>query len=127
MFPNLSQRHVRRILVVEFSPYQILALEISRSHHGPVVLDSAAEFSREDTAGLDRWLAAKVTVWHARLTVIVGLVPRRGIIQRESIVPRRLTNPAYLANVIEEQQKGRFLSATPFKIVDADEWTLRAV
>lgn len=121
------QRPARRTLLIEFNPYQILAAEISRPRRGPVVLESAAEFTREDTDGLRRWIEAGDRGRKSRVTAICGLVPHRGIIQRESVLPDRLAEPGYLAEVFEEQQKGRFLSATPFKIFHAKTWTLRAL
>lgn len=127
MFFPFPKRHADRILVVEFNPYRILAAEVSRPRRGDVVLESAAEFARDDTDGLRRWIEANEHARKSRLTVICGLIPLRGIVQRESVSPARLADPGYLDEVAEEQQKGRFLSATPFKIFKAKTWTLRAV
>jgi hypothetical protein len=121
MFP-LATRHARRRLVLEFNPHQVLAAEISRPQRGKVVVEATAEFARQDAAGLSQWLETRP--W---TRVICGMVPRRGIVQRESLQPKRLSEPTYLADTIEEQQKGQFLSATPFKIVKPEDWTLRAV
>jgi hypothetical protein len=122
MFPNLATRHSRRRIVLEFNPHQVLAAEISRPQRAKVVLDAMAEFAREDVAGLSHWLEARP--W---TRVVCGLVPRRGLVQRESLQAKHLADPDHLANAIEEQQKGQFLSATPFKIVKPEDWTLRAV
>lgn len=126
MFFNLSKRNSRRTLVVEFNPYQILAAEISRPPRGAVVLESAAEFDRQDVSGFEAWLEANgdTKSWS---NAICGLVPRRGLVHRESVQPKRLAEPEYLADVVQEQQKGRFLSSTPFKILSSGSWTLRAV
>lgn len=122
MFSDLAKRHSRRGLMVEFNPYQILVAEIDRPHRDVVVLESAAEFDRNDSYGLGRWLEGR-----AWTRTICGLVPQRGIVQRETLNPKRLAEPGYLAEVIEDQQKGRFLSATPFKVLNPDVWSLRAV
>lgn len=126
MFFNLSKRHSRRTLLVEFNPYQILVAEISRPSREAVVLESAVEFDRQDAEGFRTWVENNL---HGRTwpNVVCGLVPRRGIVHRESVVPRRLGEPEYLADVVQEQQKGRFLSSTPFKVLSSTSWTLRAV
>ena len=122
MFSDFAKRPARRSLVLEFNPYQVLAAEISRPHRGVVLVEGAAEFERDDTAGLNEWIESR-----SSSRAICGLVPRRGIVQRESLQARRLAEPGYIAEVIEEQQRGRFLSATPFKVLNPDAWTLRAV
>ena len=122
MFSDLTKRQVRRGLVLEFNPFQVLAAEISRPHRGVVSVDAAAEFERHDIASLNEWIESRVAT-----RAICGLVPRRGIVQRESLQPRRLPEPGYLADVVEEQQKGRFLSSTPFKVLNPEAWTLRAL
>jgi hypothetical protein len=127
MFSKLSKRRTRRILVVEFNPYQILVAKISRPHRGPVVLESAAEFDRTDAAGLRNWLEANDDGRTGWMTMICGLVPRQGFVLRENLLPRRLEEPEYLGDVVQEQQKGQFLTATPFKILMSESWTLRAV
>lgn len=127
MFTKLSKRRSRRLLVVEFNPYQILAAEISRPPRGPAVLEAAVEFEREDTAGLRQWIETGDDGRRVWMNVLCGLVPVRGIVHRESVLPRRLGEPDYLVDVVQEQQKGRFLSATPFKILKSGQWTLRAV
>lgn len=126
MLSKLSKRSSRRTLVVEFNPYQILAAEIGRPHRGAIALLSMAEFDRADMDGLRAWLEASFDggSW---VTAICGLVPRRGIVQRESVHPRKLAEPEYLSDLVQEQQKGRFLSSTPFKLLSSETWTLRAV
>lgn len=108
--------------MLEFNPHQVLAAEISRPQRGKVVIESTAEFARADATALTQWLEPRPWV-----RVICGLVPRRSIVQRESLQPKRMADPGYLSAAIEEQQKGQFLSATPFKIVKPEDWTLRAV
>ncbi len=122
MLFDFAKRRTRRKLVLEFNPHQVLAAEITRVQRDALYIESTAEFAREDEAGLTKWLEGKA--WPR---VICGLVPVRGILQRETLNPRAMTSPDYLANAIEEQQKGQFLSATPFKLVNPEAWTLRAV
>lgn len=113
-------------MVVELNPYQILVAEVSQPPRGAVVLEAVAEFDRHDTDGLRLWLESHGD-GRGWTDAICGLVPMRGIVHRESVQPRRLAEPMYLSEVVQEQQKGRFLSATPFKIVTSNAWTLRAV
>jgi hypothetical protein len=122
MFSDFTKRQPRRGLVLEFNPYQVLAAEVSRPHRGTVVVDATAEFDRDDAAGLNEWIETR-----ASTRAVCGLIPKRGIVQRETLQPRRLAEPGYLAEIVEEQQKGRFLSSTPFKVLNPDVWTLRAI
>ena len=55
-FSDFLQRKIRRGLLIEINPYQILVAGISRLDASPAVLDCAAEFDREDEAGLRQWL-----------------------------------------------------------------------
>ena len=58
---------------------------------------------------------------------ICGVLPKRTIVHREILHPERLHEPGYLTDVIEEHQRGRFLTSTPFKVVNPERWALRAV
>lgn len=126
IFASLSRRGPRRSLVVEFNPNQILAAEITRPYRGPAVIESAAEFERKDTVGLGRWVEDGAEGRKAWLATVCGLVLPRGVIHRETLQLRELNEPHYIAGVIEQQQKNRAQTATPFK-ADPDDWTLRAV
>jgi hypothetical protein len=127
MFPFLARRTAHRSVLVEFNPYQILVAEIIRPRRGAVVVESAAEFNRGDIEGLHRWIDTTDHGWKSRATVICGLVPQRSIVQRETVLPERLREVDYLEEIAEERQKGRFLSATPFRMFNSRTWTLRAV
>lgn len=122
MFADLTKRSPRRRLVLEFTPHQVLAAELSRPHRGRLEVESAEEFDRDDVESLRIWLQSR-----AWTRVVCGIVPRRGIVQRETIDLRRLGEPTYLADLVEEQQRGRFLTATPFKVVNPEAWSLRIV
>lgn len=127
MFSKLSKRRTRRILVVEFNPWQILAAKISRSPRGPMALEAAAEFDRDDIAGFDAWLESNDEDGKGWMTIVCGIVPRQGVLLRENVQTRRLAEPDYLADLVQDQQKGRFLTSTPFKVLSSATWTLRAV
>jgi Tfp pilus assembly protein PilN len=122
-----TKRTSRRQLLVEFNPYQILVAEITRPERGVVQLVSSAEFEHDDVAGLRAWIENSDSAQKSGVAVICSLVPLRGVVHRETIEPSRLAEPGYLEDLIQEQQKGRFLTATPFKIVQAGVWTFRTV
>lgn len=127
LFFKVPRRSPRRILVVEFNPYQILAAEFSRSRRGEFVLEAAAEFERGDTAGFSAWLEAGNILGKYRGTALCSLVPLRGIVQRENVQPALLAETGYLEELVHEQQKGRFLTATPFKVMREGAWAFSTV
>lgn len=124
--PKLPIGRARYFLVVEFNPYQILVARVARPWHGPVQLEATGEFDRDDIEGLQNWIEHNDDQRNSR-TVLCGLVPRQGFVLRENLLPRRLEEPEYLAAVVQEQQKGSFLTSTPFKVSNAEVWTLRAL
>ncbi|MDQ5977686.1 MAG: hypothetical protein QG602_658 [Verrucomicrobiota bacterium] len=100
-----NNRNSRQSLLIEVNPYQILAAGIDRPDTGPVTIEVAAEFDRSDAEGLRDWLAThfeKQTSW---LPAIAGFVPPEALLHRESIVPRRLSDPGYLPDLVQEQYK----------------------
>lgn len=80
----------------------------------PVTLDCAAAFDSDDDAGLRRWLDANFEKQNAWVPVVCGFVPPEGLIQRESILPRKLAEPSYLENLVREQ----------YKIENPENWKL---
>src|SRR5947207_10704321 len=96
---SLSKRSAPRMVVVEFNPFQILAAEIHRPRRGKIVVESAAEFNREDVDGLRRWVESGENGRKSRVSVVCGLVPHRCIVHRESVLPDRLHEPGYLENL----------------------------
>lgn len=121
---KIPTRDARRILLVEFNPYQILVADLRRTETGDVVVEAVAEFDRDDLDGLNARFAR---VNRGRTAVICSLVPEQGIVHRELVQPALLSEPGYLGDLVQEQQKGRFLTATPFKIFKDDAWTFRCV
>jgi hypothetical protein len=126
MIPRLFKRHTDRRLVLEFNPYQILAASLTCPRAGAVVMDAAAEFDRDDDDGYRRWVEAHSDRGSAWTSTICSFVPRRGLMQRESLPGRKLVTTQYLTDLVEKQQEHRSHSATPFRI-GANAWTLRAV
>jgi hypothetical protein len=102
---DIFHRHSRRSLLIEINPYQILAAGLSRPNDGPIVLECAAEFDNADDKSLHEWLEANFEKQKAWLPVIGGFVPPEALLQRESLQPRKLTEPDYLANLVREQYK----------------------
>ncbi len=127
MFAKSPKTNPRRLLLVEFNPYQILVAEVSRPERGVVRLESCAEFERDDVEGLRSWMEGDDATGKGWTSVICGLVPLKGVIERESIEPARIAEPEYLENLVQEQQKGRFLTATPFKIFKEGSWSFRTL
>jgi hypothetical protein len=116
MFAKNSKSHPRRLLLVEFNPYHILVAEVSRPERGVTQIDASAEFEHDDVEGLRTWIEGDEGSPKNWAHVICGLVPLKGVIEREAVEPARLAEPGYLEDLVQEQQKGRFLTATPFKI-----------
>lgn len=127
MFAKNSKANPRRLLLVEFNPYHILVAEVSRPEKGVARIESSAEFERDDVDGLRTWIEGDDATPKDWASVICGLVPLKGVIEREAVEPARLAEPGYLEELIQEQQKGRFLTATPFKIFKEGSWTFRTV
>jgi hypothetical protein len=114
MFSHLFHRGTRRSLLIEIGPYQLLAAGITRPDRGPAVINCAAEFDPEDDAGLRRWLETKLDWQKARTEIICGLVPDRRLLQRETLQPRRLTEPDYLSTLLREE----------YRIENPDAWNI---
>jgi len=117
IFSDLFNRNSRRSLLIEINPYQILAAGISRPDEGPVVLDCAAEFESHDDAGLRQWLETHFEKQKSWVPVTAGFVSPDGLLQRESILPRKLSESSYLAVLAQEQ----------FKIENPEAWKLAAL
>ena len=111
---DLFNRNSRRSLLIEINPFQILAAGISRSDQGSAVLDCAAEFDSDDETGLRQWLDANFEKQKSWLPVTCGFISPDCLLQRESILPRKLDEPDYLANLVREQ----------FKIENPAAWKL---
>ena len=113
-FSDFLQRKIRRGLLIEINPYQILVAGISRLDASPAVLDCAAEFDREDEAGLRQWLGENFDQKKGWLPAIGSFSTPDLLLQRESLLPRKLVEPSYLAALVKEQ----------FKIENPEQWKL---
>lgn len=100
-----SNRNNRRSLLIEINPYQILAAGIDRPDDGPVTIDCTVELDSHDEAGLRQWLITNFERQNAWVPAIASFNPPEALLQRESILPRKLNDPAYLANLITEQYR----------------------
>ena len=100
-----SHRNSRRSLLIETNPYQILAAGIDRTDGGGATIDCAAEFEAHDEAGLRQWLAANFEKPNTWVPALASFVPPEGLLQRESIVPRRLADENYLTELVRDQYK----------------------
>jgi len=117
IFSELFNRHSRRSLLIEINPYQVLAAGLTRPDEGPAIFDCAAEFASDDDAGLRQWLESHFERQKSWLPVTASFVSPDGLLQRESILPRKLSEPDYLANLVREQ----------FKIENPEAWKLAAL
>jgi hypothetical protein len=101
----MFNRSSRSNLLIEVNPYQILVAGFSRPASGSLVLNCAAEFESDDDLGLRQWLDENFEKQNAWVPVIGGFVPPEGLLQRESLLPRKLIEPDYLTNLVKEQYK----------------------
>src|SRR5882672_5198324 len=95
----------RPTFLIEINPYQILTAKLSRPDQGPVVLERAAEFDRQDEAGLRQWLDDNFARQRTWVPAIGSFAQPEVLLQRDSIEPRRLTEPDYLINLAREHSK----------------------
>lgn len=117
-----------RTLFIEVNPYQTLVLGINRPRRGPVVIEFAAEFDRDNVAALRLWLEGKKEYHRRWMSVVCSFVARYGIIQRESLKASDLEDPEQLLASIREAQMRRAGGSTaPFQHLDAGQWTFRAI
>lgn len=102
----LSHRNSRRSVLIEHNPFQILAAGIVRGDsNGAVTIDCAAEFDADDEVGLRHWLAQNFEKQNAWVPAVASFCPPEALCQRESLQPRKLTEPAYLPDLIKDQYK----------------------
>ncbi len=128
MLQHLLQSRTKRGLLIEINPYQILVAGIIRERREPVTVEFAAEFERDNVAGLRQWIEGNKDLRKRWMTAICGFVSRTGIMQRESLRGGDLTDPGQLIATIRDQQSHRSsASSAPFKQLNAEEWTFRAV
>lgn len=102
----LSSRNSRRSVLIEHNPFQILAAGVTRGDtEGTVTLDCTAEFDADDETGLRHWLAQNFEKQNAWLPAIASFCPPDALCQRESLQPRKLAEPDYLADLVRDQYK----------------------
>jgi hypothetical protein len=102
----LSSRNTRRSVLIEHNPFQILAAGFTRAEaNGPVVLECTAEFDADDETGLRHWLAQNFEKQNAWVPAVASFCPPEGLLQRESLQPRRLAEAEYLPDLVRDQYK----------------------
>lgn len=102
----LSTRNTRRSLLIEHNPFQILAAGVSRDDSGgTVTIDCAAEFDRDDDAGLRHWLTQNFEKQNAWVPAVASFCPPDALFQRESLLPRKLAESDYLPDLIKDLYK----------------------
>ncbi len=117
-----------RSLLIEINPHQILVAGITRQRSGPVTIDYAAEFDRGNLAGVRSWIEGRKDVRKKWLAGVCGFIPRKGVLQRETLRATDLANPAQLIAGIRDRQTQRFsVSTAPFLSISPEQWTFRAV
>ena len=100
-----SNRNSRRSLLIEVNPFQILAAGVDRENGTGVTIDCAAEFESTDEAGFRQWLAANFEKPNTWVPAIASFIPPEALLQRESLAPRKLNEPAYLTDLVRDQYK----------------------
>jgi hypothetical protein len=125
MFQRFVKSHS---LVIEINPHQVLVAGITRQRRGPVTIEYAAEFDRENTAALRLWIEGKKDLRKKWLGAICGFIAQKGLLQREALRASDLADPGRLIANIRDRQTLRFsASSAPFQEVSPEQWTFRAV
>lgn len=100
-----THRNSRRSLLIEVNPFQILAAGVDRVNGTGVTIDCAAEFESTDEAGFRQWLAANFEKPNTWVPAIASFIPPEALLQRESLAPRKLSEPTYLPDLVRDQYK----------------------
>lgn len=105
-------RKARRGLIIELNPHRTLVAGLAAWDDKPLFIDCMAEFEADDREGLRSWLQSK----HERSFVpaYCSFAPREWQLVRESISPRRLTEPNYLTELARDR----------LKLISPSEWQL---
>lgn len=105
-------KKARRGLIIELNPHRTLVAGLAAWDDKPLLIDCMAEFEAKDRDGLRRWLQSK----HERTFVpaYCSFAPAEWQLVRESISPRRLNEPTYLADLARDR----------LKLVSPEEWHL---
>jgi len=105
-------RKARRGLIIELNPHRTLVAGLAAWDDKPLMIDCMAEFEADDREGLRSWLQSK----HERTFVpaFCSFAPPEWQLVRESISPRRLTEPNYLTELARDR----------LKLISPAEWQL---
>lgn len=104
--PTLFNRQPGRSLLIELNPYQVLAAGLVR-RGGPegALIDCAAAFDAQDDAGLHHWLGENFEHQGTWVPALCSFVPPEGLLQRDSLQPRKLADASYLNEFVADQYK----------------------
>jgi hypothetical protein len=108
-------KNARRGLLIELTPHRTLVAGLAALEQRPLLIDCMAEFDRADRDGLQRWL--KSIHDRSYLPAYCSFVPRDWQLARESITPRRLTEPGYLTELGREK----------LKLTNPEDWLLHLI
>ena len=105
-------KKARRGLLIELTPHRTLVAGLAAWDEKPPLIDCMAEFEAGDREGLRSWLQSK----HERAFVpaYCSFAPREWQLVRESLSPRRLTEPNYLTELARDR----------LKLVSPSDWQL---
>lgn len=96
-------KKARRGIAIEITPHRILVAGLAAWDDRPLHIDCMAEFEQDDHTSLRHWLQAK----HDRSFVpaYCSFLPPDWQLVRESLSPRRLTEPSYLNEIARDRLK----------------------
>jgi len=114
---SLLKRGTDRSLLLEVNPFQILAAGLTPLDDGTTLLDCTAEFDRTDDEGFRKWLNEHFETDKGWIPTTASFLPPDGLLQRDSLVPRKLIEPNYLPDFIRSQ----------YRINQPADWTLKLV
>ncbi|HEY4302155.1 MAG TPA: hypothetical protein VGM73_14870 [Candidatus Didemnitutus sp.] len=96
-------KSARRGLLLEFNPHRILVAGVAAWQSEPILIDGLAEFDARDIDGFRSWLQS--THDRSLVPAYCSFAPRDWQLVRDSVVPRRLVDPGYLADLAREKMK----------------------
>lgn len=96
-------RRARSGLLIDFSAHQVSVARLSRLEDKPIVLETGAEFARDDMAGVQAWIREAYAGQKGRIPAVCGFHPSGAVLRRNGNVnPKRLSESDYLAGLVNE-------------------------
>ncbi len=103
-------KSARRGLIIEFNPHRTLVAGLAEWDAKALLIDSMVEFEAQDSVGLRRWLHEFQE--RSLVPAYCGFAPRDWLLVRDSVSPRRLTEPEYLSELARDK----------LKLTNPEEW-----